>query len=145
MLADHVYQDAQTGKYIICGIFDRIMLLRMPKTDEASSDAKPAASYLRSGNPYLYFALTDYFGPLTLDFHYVDLSNNHSLMVGKVENLTASSPLELIQRALPMPRLPTPHPGQYSLDLLFNGEVLGAIRVSVTDHELSSEANDANT
>ena len=153
LLADHVYQDSATGKFVVCGIFTRMTRLLeqpTPSSPEVATRIEQKSlspgSFLQLGNPYLYFALTDYQGQIDLELRYIDLSDNSSLITGKLEGIVFKNPHELVQGSITIPKLPAPHAGEYSLDVLFDGEVLGAIRVSVTDHDLSSEeTHDANS
>ncbi|MDA0284372.1 MAG: hypothetical protein O3B86_13560 [Planctomycetota bacterium] len=154
LLADHVYRDADTNKFIVAGIFNRVIrsaAVSIPKSGEsrtaekASKDAGgtehlvPATSVMQAGNPSLYFAMTDFEGTAELEFHYVDLSD-HSILFRLKGTLKFPNRFELVQGKVPIPKLPIPHPGQYSLDVLSDGEILGGIRIVVVD--ASGESDD---
>jgi hypothetical protein len=44
-------------------------------------------------------------------------------------------PLRAVELAIPMPPLPTPHEGEYSLELLFEEEMLGSWRILVVSED----------
>ncbi|MEK6259124.1 MAG: hypothetical protein AABP62_10960 [Planctomycetota bacterium] len=155
LLADQVYQDRATGKYVICGIFSAIHFV--PKepphgrdhsagagtpgegadegdTDETSESSAPAqtpvpiARLVRAGSPFAYVSLTELQGSRKFELRYVDLEENNVLF-GTTFEVSCRDPLETIQITVPLPPLPIPHEGVFVLELLCDGEMLGSHRV----------------
>lgn len=159
LLADQVYQDRETGKYIICGIFSVIHYVpnEPPRTED-----KPAASLSEEdetdggdepgggggGGGSVPPAPT----PVPINrlvragspFVYLSLTelqgsgkfelryvdlNENSLVFGTAFEVSCRDPLETIQIVIPLPPLPIPHEGVFALELLCDGELLGSHRV----------------
>jgi len=135
VLADQIYQDRSTGKFIIAGTF-RGVLLGQQNTIPASSDSAVTdgrqfvGSVIRSGSPYLYIALVDVHGEVPLDLKFVDLSDASVLLEAQFV-VVAVDPVSVAEYCVPMPPLPITKVGSYSLDLLYDNEILGAWRVVV--------------
>jgi hypothetical protein len=155
LLADQVYQDRGTGKYVICGIFSAIHFVpkEPPKdkdrsagagaadggsdggeadeTSESSPSAPapvPIARLVRAGSPFAYVSLTELQGTRKFELRYVDLEENNVLF-GTTFEVSCRDPLETIQITVPLPPLPIPHEGVFVLELLCDGEMLGSHRV----------------
>ena len=155
LLADQVYQDRGTGKYVICGIFSAIHFV--PKepphgrdrpagagaangggddgeADETSVSSPPATApvpitrLVRAGSPFAYVSLTELQGTRKFELRYVDLEENNVLF-GTAFEVSCRDPLETIQITVPLPPLPIPHEGVFVLELLCDGEMLGSHRV----------------
>lgn len=149
VLADHVYQDGLSHKFIIAGTFGRMWFRRQPKasadeqkreesrTRQADTIEEVLAHVSQAGSPWLYFALTDVHGRLPLQVKYVDLSDSSTLFEMSFE-VASSDPIGVAEFALPMPALPRAKIGTYSVDLLHDSEILGSWRVVVSE---SSEKN----
>ena len=154
LLADQVYQDRDTGKYVICGIFSAIHFVpnepppdtdRSAGTDDSgrgdggkavdtplpSAPAPapvPIARLVRAGSPFAYVSLTELQGTRKFELRYVDLEEN-SVLFGTAFEVSCRDPLETIQITVPLPPLPIPHEGVFVLELLCDGEMLGSHRV----------------
>jgi hypothetical protein len=158
LLADQVYQDRATGKYVICGIFSAIHFT--PRDDSASKNREggngsglglgaggngaesagssggetpapapvPIARLVRAGSPFAYISLTELQGSRKFELRYVDLSEINTLFATSFE-VSCRDPLETIQITVPLPPLPIPHEGVFVLELLCEGELLGSHRV----------------
>ena len=136
VLADHVYRDAATGKYIIAGTFGVIWqgeqkLAPQPAAgSEIVGDRQTFAGPItRAGSPYLYVALSEVHDRAQLKLRYVDLATSNVLIEGQVE-VTSTDPISVVEFGFPLPMLPIT-PGSFSLDLLYEGEILGSWRVTV--------------
>jgi len=223
VLADNVYQDRTTGKFIIAGTFSRLGITRRigppifptpmpagpptsaPAGTPAASPASPAASLLENppptyasatpiapppvpsapppppapmpadeqtppaaqpqpqtpgapphetttfrnaaeltravstaGSPHLYVALTDVHRTTPLKVRFVCLSDIMEsaprFEIGLEVNST--DPLAVVELVIPMPRLPVTGAGTFSLDLLYQGEILGSWRIVVTEETI---------
>ncbi len=155
LLADQVYQDRGTGKYVICGIFSAIHFVpkdpphgkdrptgagtsgegtdddQLDETSEPSPPAPapvPIARLVRAGSPFAYVSLTELQGTRKFELRYVDLEENNVLF-GTTFEVSCRDPLETIQITVPLPPLPIPHEGVFVLELLCEGEMLGSHRV----------------
>lgn len=138
LLADHVYQDKETGKKIIAGTFNRLSLTKVtpkPAPQEEGQSAQgfrplSPAEVRRPGSPTAFISLTDVHGPTDLELRYVDLADNRAL-IGARFRVQSDNPLNTVEAVVPLPPLPAPHPGVYALELLYQEEPLGALRVTV--------------
>ena len=131
VLADQVYQDRISGKHIIAGTFTTIGYFEKVNTPDLPSGPTVAQVPVTSvGSPYLYLALTAVHDVVALVLKYVDLSNAEVLMKARFQ-IQSSDPVAVTEFVIPIPRLPANHPGHYSLDLLYEDEILGSWRVNV--------------
>jgi hypothetical protein len=149
LLADQVYQDRNTGKYVICGIFSAIHFVpkgpapgegppdgtagsseteEAPEAPAAAGPGVPIARLVRAGSPYAYLSMTEVQGTRKFELRYVDLEENN-ILFGTNFEVTCRDPLETIQITVPLPPLPIPHEGVFVLELLCDGELLGSHRV----------------
>jgi hypothetical protein len=60
---------------------------------------------------------------------YINLADSSVLIDGQID-ITAADPVAITEHSFPLPMLPI-SPGQFSLDLLYEGEILGSWRVTV--------------
>jgi hypothetical protein len=182
VLADHVYQDSTTGKFIIAGTFTRLWCSRKPLLGQptpppaappaaggagggpaggagpggggagaaaptpapgATSPEAPKQTTFQSaselvravssaGSPYLYFALTGMHGNIPLKVCFVDLANSNNLFEIAF-GVTSADPVAVSEYVIPMPRLPITGPGTFSLDLLYDDELIGSWRLFVAE------------
>lgn len=116
VLADHIYQDAATGKKVVAGTFNRLWAETFPT---------------QFGRPtFAYVSLTEIRGKVTVSLRYVDNQDLSVLMETKLA-IEGDDPLETLEVGIPVPGFPMPHPGSYSFELHANGEKLGSMRVNV--------------
>jgi hypothetical protein len=136
VLADHVYQDRMTGKFIISGTFGTIWRQpappKPPEGSEGQPMARPMGSVSQMGSPYLYLALADVHGKAPLTLRLVDLSDANVMLEANFE-IVSADPVAVSEFVLPMPLLPAAKTGAFSLDLLFQQEILGSWRINVRD------------
>ncbi len=143
VLADHVYQDRVTGKFVIAGTFGVIGIQQRelggveaaPAGSEISGERRNITGIAHAGSPYLYVALTEVHGRVPLRLRYVNLADSGVIIEGEVE-LTSPDPVSVAEYAFQMPPLPV-IVGSYSLDLLYEGELLGSWRVTVASRDAS--------
>lgn len=155
LVADQIYQDQATGKFVICGIFGTIFFIphenesaqaAPPNADGASgnsgdqaasgpSGVQPASQqqmplnrFLRAGSPSAYVSLTEIHGQRSFELRYVDLNQNNVLFTFEFK-VDCRNPLETVQLTLPLPVLPVPHEGVFALELVCEGELLGSHRI----------------
>ena len=178
LLADHVYQDKDTGKKIIAGTFNSLSISKTkapPKDAEQGAVGRGAgdggqeaggggpqqnlagpqqnlggpqqnlggpqqnrprqlstAEISRLGNPTAFVSLTDVHGTTDLELRYVDLADQNVLMMLKFR-VFSDDPLKTVEAILPVPPLPTPHPGVYALELVCKEEPLGSLRIAAVE------------
>jgi hypothetical protein len=133
LLADKVYEDKATGKKIIAGIFNKLLLAQDPPpptgngAGEHRTPAMPVG--IHAGSPSLYISLVDCKGKLPLSLRFVDLADNKVLMHAEL-SVECSDPLATVEIVIPMPPLDTPRPGVYALELLYDDGPLGSLRIT---------------
>ncbi|MBI1903827.1 MAG: hypothetical protein HYS13_22210 [Planctomycetia bacterium] len=120
VLADHVYVDAHTGKKIIAGTFNRLSAAKLPDDFDRST--------------YVFVSLTEVHGRTPLELRYVDLATQDVLMQTNV-TVESDDPLQTHEIVQEVPPFPMPHEGEYSFEVLWNGELLGSLRVHVQQVE----------
>lgn len=148
VLADHVYQDRPTGKFIIAGTFSTIFRGRMERAPapgeggESGPGGSPGASpqppgmhlykgpLTQAGSPYLYLALVDVHGKVPLSIKLVNLSDAAVLLELQFA-VGSHDPVAVAEYVLALPPLPMRQPGAYSLDLVYESEILGSWRLHV--------------
>ena len=136
VLADHVYQDKFSGKFIIAGTFSVIFhgqKVAAPNdgpTDIEGDVRKIQGLVSEVGSPFLYLALTEIHEKVPLQLKLVDLSDASVLLEAEF-SVIAQDPTQLTEAVLPMPKLPITKFGTYSLDLLHDEETLGTWRLYV--------------
>lgn len=130
LLADHVYMDKGTGKHVICGVFDRVFLLQ-PKREPETADEQQGETcnvdlrdVVAAGSPFAFASLTEVIGEKEFDLRFVDLSDNSVRFSTRI-TVKQDDPLMSIRFGIRLPPLPTPHPGKYVLELLYEDEILG--------------------
>lgn len=155
LVADQIYQDQATGKFVICGIFGTIFFIphenqsaegASPNPQGGGSDGgsqapseqhgqqspgqqqMPLNRFLRAGSPSAYVSLTEINGQRSFELRYVDLNQNNVLFTFEFK-VDCRNPLETVQLTLPLPVLPVPHEGVFALELLCEGELLGSHRI----------------
>jgi hypothetical protein len=134
VIADRVYRDGVTGKHIIAGTFNRLFFSKGPPiVPPADAGGQPKMiGGLDAGSPYAYISLTDVRGKVPLVFRYVDLQDNTPILQANVV-VEASSPLDMVEFVLPLPKLPVPHAGVFAFELLYNDEPVGSHRIVVEE------------
>jgi len=117
VLADYVYVDAQTGKKVIAGTFNELQAAAFPTQFPRVT--------------YAYLCLADLRSEAHLDLHYVDLASGEVLMQLEGVPVASASPLDSTELIVEVPEFPMPNPGSYALEVHCEGEMLGALRITV--------------
>jgi hypothetical protein len=121
VLADHVYVDSRTGKKIIAGTFNEL--------------AAPEFPSVFTGSAHVYLCLTDLRGRCRMTLEYIDLAKNKTLLSLEHIHVYAGSPLESIELIVELPDLPLPHPGSFAIEVCIGDELLGSLRLLVSEGE----------
>ena len=118
ILAEHVYQEAQTGKKVIAGTFQNITTLTFPVV-------LPKA--------FIYLALTNARGKLNLQVRVVDLTDDSVLLKSDVVKGEVPDPLLTAEMVMELPGLQFRHPGQYAVEAYCNEQRIAGLRINVKD------------
>ena len=119
LLADHVYRDAETGKCVIAGTFNRIGSNRFPAVH-------PAAS--------IYLHLTDFVGKATLNLRICsdrsgEVLGERAFVVESTDRLGSCEVTVLLNN------LRFPEPGKYSIELYSGDDYLGHLPIELVSRE----------
>jgi hypothetical protein len=142
ILADHVYQDQQTGKKVICGTFNSFRFSRKPPVSEVQNPDGTKRTVVmggaQSGSPYAYISLTDVHEGTKLLLRFVNLEKNEILFGTEVvvNNVNRLTTVEIV---LPLPRLPIAEAGAYALELVCDNEMIGSCRVMAENLDEKTE------
>lgn len=145
LLADHVYEDKATGKKIIAGTFNQIMLGTNPPPMVEGPDGVKRPQTQRGsdpGCPSAYLSVTDVIDGTELQLQFVNVTKNEQVFQC---NIKIASQDRLAVHEIVMPLFPWSvmlrgQIGTYSLDVLWKGELLGSHRLLVTQAD-SAAAN----
>ena len=143
LLADHVYRDT-TGKHIVVGTFNKMVFAKggaEPKKIEIGGEEKGIVRDVQqAGNPYAYISLTEIHGKIQCVLRYVNLGQDKVFFETRF-TLECSDPLQTVELAVPMLRLPHVA-GIHALELLCDDEPIGSHRVIVEENkEDNDESN----
>ncbi len=144
VLADKVYEDRLTGKKVIAGTFNHLFFGQAPKAMKAEDGhvVQRVETIQRSGNPTLYLNLTEVRGTVPLEIRYVSLRDNRVLFRVKF-GVEGNNPLDSCEVVLPLPELPRPHEGRFAIELLYEDELIGSHRVTVTQIKSDTEGEES--
>ncbi len=117
VLADQVYVESDTYKFIIAGTFRQLLTAELPCQFHRET--------------YAYVCMTNVHGTVNVHLRYIDLSTNQVLLRSMEFPVVASSPVETVELKIPVAPLPMPHEGVYALEVHVGDDMLGAFRVSV--------------
>lgn len=122
LLADQVYRDAETGKCIIAGTFNRIGAESFPATH-------PSAA--------LYLNLTDFLGKADLKIRLASDKTGETL--GEKSFVVESRSIGVCEVTVRLNSLTFPEPGQYSIEVYCKDEYLGHLPLELVLHEPDGE------
>ena len=143
LLADKIYEDKSSGKKVLAGIFNRLLLVPgsgpLRTKDDAGNEILRIPGGLEPGSPSAYFSITDFQGTAPFVLRYVDLRDSKILLQTGME-ITCKDPLATVEVVVPMPVLPRPHKGVYALELLCENEPIGSVRIVVEEAERENQS-----
>lgn len=134
LLADRIYQDV-SGKKIIAGTFDRLFFKRnlKPKETEVGGEKHlEIQGGMHPGSPYAFVSITEVRGTVNCVLQYVELANDKPLLQCKFV-VQSDDPLKTLELIIPLPPLPIINAGVHALELLCDGEPIGAHRIHVQE------------
>ena len=117
VLADHVYQDLRTKKWIIAGTFNQIRGTKLPIVTSAS---------------YVYLALTDFRGPCEILLEIQFDQTNQVLARTQSLKFESEDPLQTTEIVLTLPGMQLSRAGTYSVNVLWRDEIIGSHRIAVS-------------
>ncbi len=114
LVADHVYHDRETGKWVVAGIFSNIAFSSLPRTYDSME---------------IFFQVTNVSKPVELRLRVEHSDGDVLLDVGGP--MHAKSPLEVIPRRVVLRQLPFKKPGKYWVLLKSGEEILTQVPLYV--------------
>jgi len=140
ILADHVYEDKLTGKRVIAGVFNRIIrgkrVMKPAPGPEGQTGNQRVLEIpptgLQSGSPFAYLSLTEVRGAQIFALQFVNLEDNVPMFRSEIK-VECQDPLYTIELTVPLPPLSPPSAGVYALELLYDNELLGSLRIVVDE------------
>lgn len=117
LVADHVYCDQGSNKYIIAGTFHQLNL-----------SAFPAVFHKTIG---VFIKLANFSGSASIEIVFEAQSTGEILLRTHAIEISCEDPGHPIELALEVPPLPLPRPGRYAFKLLVNGHPIGTSAVNV--------------
>jgi hypothetical protein len=146
VVADHIYQDQQTGKKVICGTFNTFRFSRKPPIGEAQAPDGSKQTVIQgggqSGSPYAYVNLTDVCDGTKLRLQFVNLNKN-AVLFGTDLAIGNANRLSTIELVFPLPRLPIQEAGAYALELMCDGDIIGSYRITAENLDEKDAGKDA--
>lgn len=116
VLADQIYQDARTQKWIIAGTFTQITGPRIP---------------IITPQIWVYLSLTDFRGECEIRLEIKFDDTDEVLAQTNPLRLKMENPLQTFEVALPIPPMTLHRPGIYSINVIHDEEILGSHRITV--------------
>ena len=117
LLADHIYRDQGSGKYVIAGTFYQLNVADFPTT------------FARTIGVFV--SLSGLTGKTGIDLEFVDALSREVLIRTQSLEVTCEDPDLPVEFAVEVPPLPLPHAGRYLFRLTIDGMVLGTAAVTV--------------
>ncbi len=142
VVAERIYE-VKGGRKVICGTFNSILISERDNKIVDRPDgtkAKLLAGGDDMGCPWVYVNLTDVVAGTKIGLEMVNVSKNIAIFGSSFE-ITEARRLGTVELALPLPhpREWAKEPGTFSLDLTWEGEILGSHRLVVAQKEVSEE------
>jgi hypothetical protein len=132
VLAEHIYDDRGTGKKVIAGTFNQV-LMHAPLVEEEPPDSGAAAIVhggRQGGSPYAYISITEIHTAADLVLRFVDLADNPPIVLFETQvRVETPDPLQTIELVAALPLLPIQHEGAFALEILCENELLGSFRI----------------
>lgn len=87
---------------------------------------------MQSGSPFAYLSLTEVRGAMGFVLQLVSLEDDTQLFRSDLR-VECHNPLITVEMTVPLPPISPPQAGIYALELLWNSEILGSLRIIVED------------
>jgi len=135
VVAERVWED-RSGKKIIGGTFNSYSFSKKPPMAEIplpdGTTHKRIQGGTRVGSPYAYVSLTDVCDGTKLQLQFVNMTRN-AVLFGTEAILTNVDRLKTLELVFPLPELPISEAGTYAIEVLCDGDLLGAWRITAVD------------
>lgn len=115
LVAERIYQDRETGKWIVAGIFSTINAPGLPMTHDTLE---------------IFFQITNVSRPVDLHLK-VEHADSGAVLLDVGGNVKASSPLDVVHQRIVLRRVPFQHAGKYWIQLISTGEILMQVPLHV--------------
>ena len=134
VLAERIYED-KSNKKIIAGTFNQINIGQVPLVQIQAPDGTIKTGLpggTDPGCPVLYISLTDVVDGTELTLQFVNMSKNITIFQTglRINSTNRLATVEIVAPLPPMAVLGREH-GDFSLDILWNGEIIGSHRLLV--------------
>jgi len=117
LVADQVYCDQGSNKYIIAGTFHQLNI-----------SAFPSVFHKTVG---VFIKLANFAGSAHLQLVFEDRSTGEALMRTRALEISSKNPHLPVELALEVPPLPLPRAGRYSFKLLVDGNLIATNTIDV--------------
>lgn len=118
LLADHIYQDEGSGKFVIAGTFHQLNVAAVPTTFERTIG--------------VFVSLCGLMGQAAIRLEFCDAASGAVLLGTRSLDISCSDPDTPVEFAVEVPRLPLPHAGRYRLRVVAEEQVVGEMGLLVT-------------
>ena len=115
LLADHIYKDTVSGKYIIAGTFHQLNVPAFPATFGKTVG--------------VFVSLCGVKGKTGINLEFLDTSTGKVLMHTQSLEISCDTTELSVDFAIEVPPLPLPHAGRYLFRLAADGNILGEVAV----------------
>jgi hypothetical protein len=124
LLADQVYQDQQTGKFVIAGTFDQIFVPEFPGTHASTS---------------LYINLGDFHGTHQLIVRLVRLEDGFEMGNSGGVEIQQDDRARHAEFHVRLPPMEFDRAGPYAIEVVWDGNLLGECRIQVAEAKPGDE------
>ena len=108
LVAERIYQDRETGKWIVAGIFSNINAPGLPVTQDTLE---------------IFFQITNISQPVDLHLK-LEHADSETVLLDVGGKVQSHSPLEVIHQRIVLRRVPFNRSGKYWVQLISGGEIL---------------------
>jgi len=143
VLAERIYTDHHSGKKIIAGTFNRVRIGKIKTQERKLPDGSkrqlvPGGTDI--GCPSVYLSLTDVVDGTELTLQFVNVTKNQILLESGFK-INSKDRLATIEIVAPLPPLAhvAGEAGVFSLDVVWNGEILGSHRIRVEEIQVTGD------
>jgi len=116
LLADQVYQDQQTGKFVVAGTFDQIFVPEFPGTHGSTS---------------LYINLGDFHGSHELGVRLIRLEDGFEMGNSGSLEIQQDDRARHAEFHVRLPPMEFDRAGPYSIEVVWDGQLIGECRIQV--------------
>ncbi|MEM8882771.1 MAG: hypothetical protein AAGD14_01725 [Planctomycetota bacterium] len=120
LLADHVYQDLQSGKFIIAGTFDQIFVTQFPGSHVST---------------HLYINLADFHGTHEMAVRLVRLEDGFEIGNSGAIEIEQEDRARHAEFNVRLPPMEFEREGPYAVEVVWDGHLLGEARIQVAQAE----------